>query len=175
MVPAIETARLRLRGFTAADLPQFEAMLGDPQVMRHIGGRALSREESWRRIACNHGLWALVGYGYWVVERKDDGVILGQIGFADFKRAMTPSIEGLPEMGWVLGAHAHGQGFATEAVRAGLDWADANLSGQDVVAIIAPDNEPSIRVAEKAGFGDPCPAEYHGEPIILFRRPSRQV
>ena len=31
---------------------------------------------------------------------------------------MQPSIEGLPEMGWLLAAHAHGQGYAAEGVAA---------------------------------------------------------
>ena len=38
-------------------------------------------------------LWATLGFGYWAVEAKDDGRLLGQVGFADFKRDMEPSIE----------------------------------------------------------------------------------
>jgi RimJ/RimL family protein N-acetyltransferase len=115
-------------------------------------------------------MWAMLGYGYWAVERRDDGAWLGQIGFADFKRDMEPSIEGLPEMGWIFGVHAQGQGYASEAALAALRWADATLDESEIVAIIDPENAPSIRVAEKAGFGERGEARYRDERILLFRR-----
>jgi RimJ/RimL family protein N-acetyltransferase len=96
--------------------------------------------------------------------------MIGQIGFADFKRGMTPSIEDIPEMGWLFAGEASGQGFATEAGRAALDWIDSAHAPSEVVAIIAPANAPSIRVAEKLGFGGREDARYKGEPTLLFRR-----
>jgi RimJ/RimL family protein N-acetyltransferase len=172
LVPILETERLLLRGYTAADLEPQAAMLGDPDVMRHVGGKPISREEAWRKLLAGPGLWALLGYGYWIVERKSDGAYLGQIGFADFKRDMRPSIEGLPEMGWMFAPHAHGQGFATEAVTAAIRWGDSALAGQEFVAIIDAANSPSIRVAERCGFSVREDAVYKGEPIQLFRRPA---
>jgi RimJ/RimL family protein N-acetyltransferase len=117
------------------------------------------------------GLWALLGYGYWVAERREDGFYLGQVGFADFKRDMIPSIEGIPEMGWIFAPHGQGQGYAFEAVIAALGWADRALRGREIVAIIDPDNARSIRLAEKAGFSSREDAVYKSEPILLFRRP----
>ena len=96
--------------------------------------------------------------------------MIGHAGFSDFKRGMTPSIEGLPEMGWVFARDAHGQGYASEAVAAGLAWAAEALSGREIAAIISPGNQSSIRVAEKAGFSEREDATYKGEPILLFRR-----
>jgi RimJ/RimL family protein N-acetyltransferase len=145
-------------------------MMADAEVMRHLGGQPLAREEAWRKLLNGAGLWSLFGYGYWAVERRSDGEMLGQVGFADFKRDMTPVIEGIPEAGWLLGRAAFGQGYATEAVRAALDWADAALCANEIVAIINAGNSASIRVAEKCGFGPPEPARYKGEPILLFRR-----
>jgi RimJ/RimL family protein N-acetyltransferase len=138
--------------------------------MRFLGGTPHSREETWRRMLASHGLWFMLGFGYWVVERKADGAYLGQVGLADFKRDMTPSIEGIPEAGWIFAPQAQGQGYATEAVRAALGWADANLSAQEVTAIISHANLPSVRVAEKSGFTIREEATYKGEPILLFRR-----
>lgn len=109
-------------------------------------------------------------YGYWALETKDDSRYLGMVGFADFKRDMSPSIEGLPEIGWVLGAQAHGQGFASEAAAAALRWADESLGTPEIVAIIDPGNAASIRVAEKNGFSMREEALYRGERILLFRR-----
>jgi RimJ/RimL family protein N-acetyltransferase len=171
--PVLETPRLRLRGFRESDLDaQWESMK-DPEVIRFLGGVPATREETWRKILASPGLWVLLGYGYWVAERREDGVYLGQIGFADFKRGMTPSIEGLPEMGWIMAREAQGQGYATEAVHAALAWADEALGGGEIVAIISHENAASIRVAEKAGFSLREEADYKGEPILLFRRPAR--
>jgi RimJ/RimL family protein N-acetyltransferase len=173
VAPILETPRLRLRGYRAGDLDAQWASMTDPQVVRFLGGVPQSREETWRKILGSPGLWALLGYGYWVAERREDGAYLGQIGFADFKRDMTPSIENIPEMGWIMAPQAQGQGYATEAVLAALAWADGALGGGEIVAIISHDNAASIRIAEKGGFSRREDAVYKGEPILLFRRPGR--
>jgi len=169
--PLLESARLRLRPFRAADVDAQAAMMADEEVMRHIGGKPLSREEAWRKLLCGHALWDLLGYGYWAVERRADGVMIGQLGFADFKRGMVPGIETLPEMGWLLAREAFGQGYASEAAAAALAWADEALAAPEIVAIIDAGNTASIRVAEKAGFSERQDAVYRDAPILLFRRP----
>jgi RimJ/RimL family protein N-acetyltransferase len=168
--PIVETDRLRLRSFQEGDLDAQAATLGDPEVMRFIGAQPISREEAWRKMLAAPGLWAMLGYGYWAVERKQDGVLLGQVGFADFKRDIQPSLEGIPEMGWIFAPHAHGQGYAGEAVAAGLVWADAHLHASQICCIIAPDNAPSIKVAQKAGFRESATTTYKGEPTLILRR-----
>ena len=173
--PVLETDRLVLRPFREGDLDAQAATMADAQVVRYLGTPPFSREETWRRILCAPGLWAILGYGYWAIERRGDGMLLGQVGFADFKRDMEPSIEGLPEMGWIFAPHAQGQGYALEAVTRALAWADQALAGRDIVAIIDPDNAPSIRVAEKAGFDERCEARYRGERILLFRRAAERA
>jgi RimJ/RimL family protein N-acetyltransferase len=167
--PVLTTARLTLRPFRGDDVDAQAAMMGDAEVMAHLGG-PLGREESWRKLLGGHACWSLFGYGYWAVERRADGAMIGQLGFADFRRALEPSIEGLPEMGWLFAAEAAGQGYATEAGRAALAWADAALGAQGQVAIIGEANRASIRVAEKLGFDRREPACYRGEPILLFKR-----
>ena len=168
--PTLETARLRLRAHRLHDFEPIAAMSGDPAVMRHITG-AQPREEVWRRMLCGPGMWALLGYGYWVAERREDGAVIGQIGLADFRRDMEPAIEGLPELGYIFATAVHGQGYASEAARAILSWADARPRFGQIVAIIDPANAPSIRLAERLGFSSREDATYKGEPILLFRRP----
>jgi RimJ/RimL family protein N-acetyltransferase len=170
--PILETPRLRLRPFEPRDLEAHAASLADPEVVRHLSGTPHSREDSWRRMLCGPGLWVVLGYGYWSVERREDGAWLGQIGFADYKRDRAPSIEGIPEMGWIFARQAHGQGYASEAARAALDWADAALRAPEIAAIVSPENVASIRVAEKAGFDERVEARYRDETILLFRRRS---
>ncbi len=48
--PTLETERLILREFREGDLDAHAATLGDEEVMRHIGGKPVSREDSWRRL-----------------------------------------------------------------------------------------------------------------------------
>ena len=116
----------------------------------------------------------MLGYGYWAVEAKGEGRMIGHVGFGDFKRDMQPSIEGVPEMGWVFAPEAQGQGYASEAVAGALVWADARLEAREITAIISHGNDASVRVAEKAGFNVREEATYRGEPILLFRRPRPQ-
>lgn len=169
--PTLETARLILRPLKESDLEPIAAAASDPEAVRFVGGKVATREETWRKLATIPGMWALFGFGYWVVERKSDGEVIGQAGFADFKRDMTPSLEGVPEMGWSFARHAWGQGYASEAGTAALGWADEALPGREIVAIIDADNLASVRVAEKLGFARREEGVYRDAPILVFRRP----
>jgi len=166
----IETERLRLRPHRLDDFPHSAAMWADPAVTRHIGGRAFSMEESWARLLRYIGHWEALGFGYWVVEEKATGHFVGEAGFADFKREIEPPIDGLPEMGWAFVARVHGQGYATETVRALAAWGDRNLNSPRTVCLIHPDNQASFRVAEKCGFREYQRTMYKGQPTILLAR-----
>jgi RimJ/RimL family protein N-acetyltransferase len=148
-VPIIETERLKLRGHCLADFAASSAMWADPVVTRHIGGRPLSKEESWSRLLRYVGHWALLGFGSWVVEEKATGSFVGELGFADYKRDVEPSLKDTPEIGWIFAVQFHGKGYATEAVRAAVAWGDAHFGAAPTACIIDPENLASIRVAEK--------------------------
>jgi RimJ/RimL family protein N-acetyltransferase len=170
LVPLIETERLRLRAHRAEDHAACAAIWSDPEVVRYIGGRPFTAEEVWKRLLQYIGLWSLLGYGYWAVEEKHSGRYIGDIGFADFKRDMQPSLEGMQEFGWVLAPQAHGNGYASEAVAAITAWSQAHRPELRVVCIISPENLPSIRVAEKAGFRLWQQTLYHDSPTLVFTR-----
>ena len=168
--PTVETERLILRAFRRDDLDAHAATLADPDVIRHLGGHAFNREDSWRRLTMAVGQWPLLGYGYWAVEAKESGALVGQVGFADFERGMTPDISGAPEMGWVFDTSAHGQGIAGEACRAALAWIDVTWAPPQIPAIISVENAKSMRLAERLGFVREPDAIYREEHIALFRR-----
>jgi RimJ/RimL family protein N-acetyltransferase len=172
--PELETERLLLRGFREDDLDEHAAILSDPVVMEHFGGHLFGREESWRRLLGGVGLWPLQGTGLLAAERKSDRRLVGHVGLFDYHREMTPSIEGIPELGYIFGREVHGQGIAREACDALLGWADATLEAEATVAIISIGNEPSIRLAERLGFERQPDAVYRGEPISLWRRERPQ-
>jgi RimJ/RimL family protein N-acetyltransferase len=168
--PRLETERLVLRGFTRDDLDAHAAKLADREVVRHLGGHPFNREDSWRRLTMAAGQWPLLGMGYWAVELKSAGRMIGEVGFADFERGMTPDISGVPEMGWVFETSVHGQGIAGEACRAALEWIDATYAPPEIPAIIAIENAKSMRLAERLGFVREPDALYRDEHIALFRR-----
>jgi RimJ/RimL family protein N-acetyltransferase len=170
VVPVIETERLRLRAHRAEDHAERVAIWSDPEVTRFIGGRPLTGEEVWRRFLQYMGLWCVLGYGYWAVEEKATGRYIGDIGFADFMREMEPSLRGMLEFGWVLAPHAHGKGYASEAVAAAIAWGEQHFPMLRAVCIISPDNLPSLRVAEKAGFRRWQDTTYHGSPTVVLSR-----
>lgn len=169
-IPVLETERLVLRGHEIADLDDCAAMWADPLVTRHIGGRPLGAEEVWARVLRYAGLWSLLGFGYWTVRTRAAGLFVGEVGLADFRRAVVPAIDGIPEVGWALAPWAQGQGFATEAVRAALAWSDGELGAPETACLINPSNEASIRVAAKCGYHEAEHATYRHLPTIIYRR-----
>ena len=172
LVPVIETERLRLRGHTLADLDSSAAMWADPVVVRHLGGKPSTREEAWGRLQRYAGLWALIGYGYWLIEEKTTGRFVGEGGFADFKRGTSPPLTE-PEQGWALAAWAHGRGYGSEAVAAQMSWAERKFGREAAfVCVIDVENAPSIRLAEKHGYREFARSTYRDAPTILFRRPG---
>lgn len=170
-IPRLETDRLLLRGHRRDDHAESAAMWADPQVVRHISGTPFSPEESWSRLLRYAGHWALQGFGYWVVEARDDGRFIGEVGLSDFKRDIRPPLDGRPEAGWVLKTAEHGHGFATEAVTRILAWADERLASPETVCIVDPEHAASIAVARKVGFRDEAMGSYEGQPTLIMSRP----
>jgi RimJ/RimL family protein N-acetyltransferase len=170
--PTLETERLVLRHVRPGDVEYFALTHANEEIMRHVGG-PIGREDAWRRAMTGAGFWGVLGIGLWAVERRSDGQTIGHIGFFDFQRDMEPSIAGEPEMGWIFGPDGQGKGLATEAGRAALDWFDRSFEPMSIPAIIAPDNAPSIRLAERLSFERQPDAIYRGEPTAFFRRPPR--
>ena len=160
-VPRLETERLLLREWRASDVDAHAAMSADPEVMRYLGG-VLGREQSWRQLATHAGHWTLRGYGNWAVERRADGVLLGRVGL------WRP--EGWPglELGWKLARDAWGQGYATEAGRAAMEWAWSVLGAPRLISLIHPENARSRRVAERLGFELLREDTLAGGPVAVF-------
>ena len=169
-IPLIETERLRLRGHRPADFEACAAMWSDPLVTRYIGGRPFTPEEVWARMLRYVGHWSWLGFGYWVIEEKATGKLAGEVGFADYRRDIQPSLEGAPELGWVLASRFHGQGYGTEAVRAAIGWGERRRQWARTACIIHPENLASLRVAEKCGFREFQKTTYKGQPTIIFER-----
>ncbi len=168
--PRIEMDRLILRAHTPDDLPTCAAMWSNEDVVRYIGGRPFTREEVWARLLRYAGMWVVIGHGFWAIEEKSSGRVIGEVGIMEARRDIEPSFEGTPEVGWALTPPAHGKGYAAEALGAALRWADTALRTPRTVCIISPENAPSIRLAAKFGFRELARTTYHGVPTLQFER-----
>jgi RimJ/RimL family protein N-acetyltransferase len=142
-----ETPRLLLRLPEAGDLDVFLEIHGDPEVMRHITviGQPGGRAAAWRTLALLIGHWHMLGYGEWAVVEKATGQVIGRVGLRN--------PEGWPaiEVGWLIRQSHWGQGFATEAAKAAIQFAFEVVGADHLISMIRPENARSIRVAENIG------------------------
>lgn len=168
----LETERLLLREWRKSDFRPFQAVWAEPAVTRHFGGTPLGAEEVFRRLTAAVGGWVWNGFGTWAVERKADGKLIGNAGLFTAWRDMDPEFGEEPEMGWIFATEAHGQGLAGEACRAALGWAEENLEPTPIWAIIAPENDPSLKLAERLGFERHSETLYKNDPTVVLRRPA---
>ena len=159
---AMETERLVLRMFRESDTDAYAEMLADPEVMRFLGGKPLPRAEAWRNMAMVLGHWHLRGFGFWAVEEKESGELVGRVG------CWRP--EGWPglEVGWTLRRRFWGRGYATEAARASMNYVFQVLDQTRVISLIDPDNVNSIRVAERLGERPEGEWEVFGTKVIIY-------
>ncbi|HVF44658.1 MAG TPA: GNAT family N-acetyltransferase [Pyrinomonadaceae bacterium] len=157
----IETERLVLRMFRESDTDAYAEMLGDAEVMRFLGGKVMSRQEAWRNMAMVLGHWQLRGYGFWAVEERASGELVGRVG------CWRP--EGWPglEVGWTLRRAYWGRGYATEAARASVAYAFTTLGQTRVISLIDPNNANSIRVAERLGERPEGEWEVFGMKVVI--------
>lgn len=169
-IPVLETPRLRLRGITVEDLDRYCALWQDENVIRYTSGTALSREAVWARVLRVTGHWQLLGFGFFAIEHRASGELIGEAGFHDLHRDIEPSLEGTLESGWMLRPEFHGQGIAREVMDAAIAWAEARFPEMDFSAIIDADNAPSRKLAERLGFTEDCPATYNAQPTLIYRR-----
>lgn len=165
MIPVLETERLRLRGWTAADFDVLAQFFGNEELTRYVGG-ASNREDSWRRLSSMAGHWSLRGHGLWAVEAKDDSRLVGWCGL------LSPEGWPEPEIGWSLFAGEHGRGYATEAALRARDYAYRDLGWTTLMSLVHPDNRPSIRVAERLGARFEKSFVIRGTEVGIYRHPA---
>lgn len=185
----IETSRLLLRCWSLDDLEPFHAVCSDPRVMEYVGsGQPWSRSRTLEMIETAMATRRQHGYCRWAVilkpvvgsvpptlhtrpeerlaQQERDPVASPAdplIGFCGFVPA-----EGGAEIGWRLGAAHWGQGLATEAARATLQYGFETLRFPRVIATIQAGNAASRRVAEKLGMNYTHSFERAGREILVF-------
>lgn len=164
----ISTDRLILRRPRLEDFEPYRQMWLDPEILRHIAPGPFSDEQMWTRFLRQEGGWQFFGFGYFVIEEKSSGHFVGQMGFQELRREISPPLTGTLETGWTIAPAAQGRGYASEAALAAFGWAREHHAGRRVTAIVSPANVASIRIVEKLGMQLFAQTEYHGKPVTLF-------
>ncbi len=162
MLPIFETARLKLRGITDRDEELLYRLSNNPNILKYInGGRTYSLEETRldlaKRLAITND-----SFGYWMVFEKDNDEFIGWVALKPLDQ--TRQIE----VGYRLLEEHWDRGYATEASAELLRYAFEVLQLREVVAVVLPENENSIKVLRKLGLTYRRRGRYYGYNCLYF-------
>ena len=163
-IPVLETAHLILREPRLSDLDAMIAF-GESDRTRFVGGK-VAPWQSWNILNAAIGHWITRGFGWWTIEDKASGAVLGRTGIGhaiDFPE---------PELGWVVHDGFEGRGIAFEAATAARDQAWKMGLGP-LISLIAPENLRSRKLAERLGATvEREDFEVRGTPCMIYRHPK---
>jgi RimJ/RimL family protein N-acetyltransferase len=160
----LQTIRLTLSPCCPSDRADFIALELDPEVMRFLnGGHAVDPQ----RIDPNATFLMPRGTEphVWTARRTTNGAFVGWF-------CLWPESQTLAELGYRLCQNEWGQGLASEAASALINWGFANGGYDKIVACTMAVNHGSRRVMEKVGMShartvscesDSFPGTEHGE------------
>ncbi|MEU7556153.1 GNAT family N-acetyltransferase [Streptomyces sp. NPDC044571] len=147
----IRTPRLLLRRWTDDDVVPLSEINADPEVMRWIGdGDTLDPEQTAEEIERWEEEWDEEGFGVFAVELLASGELIGAVGLSvpEFLPEVLPAVD----ISWRLGRPFWGQGYASEAAHATLEFALQDRGLDRIVAINRVGNEESENVIRKLGM-----------------------
>ncbi|WP_254627574.1 GNAT family N-acetyltransferase [Myxococcus sp. CA040A] len=160
------TERLLLRPFRETDLDAVFTLHGDPETSRfNPSGPLRSLDAAKELLALWLSDWAKHGVGYWAVEQRETpGVVVGVCG------VRHKLFEGrtVLNLAYRFAPRTQGLGYATEAARVAVEKARRHLPDVPLVAIIHPENAPSLRVAERLGLRFERITDYEGTPSRVY-------
>ena len=144
----LETERLLLRPFTLDDAPFALTLLNEPSFLHFIGDKNVRSHEAARQYIQTGPLasYERNGFGLLVVELNDSHTPIGMCGL--LKREELPA----PDIGFAFLPDYWGQGFAFEAASAVMKDAGERRKLTQVLAIVNPDNDASIKLLERLGL-----------------------
>lgn len=163
--PTMQTGRLTLRPMRDGDFPAYAALMASPRAT-FMGGPYDTRA-AWGLFCHDVACWALYGHGALMLDRRDTGETVGQVGLN--AGPLFPETE----LGWTLYDGHEGQGFATEGAAALRDWAWGALPVDSLVSYTHPDNAASHAVARRLGAVEDTDAPRQDPEDIVFRHRRR--
>jgi ribosomal-protein-alanine N-acetyltransferase len=148
-MPELITPRLRLRPVTVAEAQALHDGRR-PAGVAFAPGYPLPDTRDGAAFLLRHGVEE---FGFYLVVRREDRCVVGEIGF------VGPPRDGAVTIGYAIVPSARRRGYATEAIGALTDWALAQPGVGEVRAQTLPDNEASARALIGAGFAELEPGE----------------
>lgn len=146
----LETDRLILRTISECDAELQYRVLNTPAVMDHLGGpKELHEIEAKHAKAISS--FSREGFGFMMMIEKPSGELVGHCGMKRVDNPLAPNI-GDHEIGWLVREDRWRHGYASEAMRAVIDWAFERIGAPHIVAITSEANIPSWRFMEKLGM-----------------------
>jgi ribosomal-protein-alanine N-acetyltransferase len=160
----LETARLCLRPFAAADQDAIHTVYADPEVMRYVGhGAHRTPAETARALRGYADALAARGYGFLAVVERSSGAVIGDGGLHPLA-GRGPDVE----LGYTLARSAWGRGYATEMGGALVAHAFGALGRPRVMAQVEPANLASRHVLEKLGMTERGLRRTYGRPHLVY-------
>jgi [ribosomal protein S5]-alanine N-acetyltransferase len=146
--PTLRTARLLMRPFTEADVDAIFALQSNAYVMRYWDSPPWTdRAQAERFIARSKQMEQESEGARLAIERVADGAFIGWCNLYKWNPVYRSA-----GVGYCFHDSAWGQGFATEAAGALLQWAYDTLDLNRVQTEVDIRNGASARVLEKLGF-----------------------
>ncbi|MFI5976138.1 GNAT family N-acetyltransferase [Streptomyces sp. NPDC051452] len=147
----IHTPRLLLRRWLDDDVVPLSDIHADPEVMRWVGdGTPRSLEETSQDIEDWEEEWDDEGFGMFAVELLGSGELAGAVGL--YRADSPPVVADQVAIGWRLGRQFWGQGYASEAAQATLEFALQDRGLDRVVAACRTGDTASTNVLHKLGM-----------------------
>lgn len=168
----LTTDRFRLRQFKLvdADISAVQRMRGDPQAKAVFASIVAEPDFAEPWVRRNEARYRIDGFGLWALERLDTGEFVGDCRLT-LQKLDDPDQEGgqrLLEVGYHLTLESRGQGYATEAARAGVRYPFDTLGAPRVHSIVHRDNEPSHRVAGRIHDHSRSGLTRGDAPVVLY-------
>lgn len=142
----LETKRLFLRETTVADVDTFLEIYSDPEITRYTENLYPREREIAYTEDYIHNMYEFYGFGIWTVIEKASGKIIGRAGLA-----MREGFD-IPELGYIIGTPWQHKGYATEALKAILNYAQNEFCFDSIRALVETENKKSRLLLEKLGF-----------------------
>lgn len=152
MIATLETPRLLLRPFVAGDHSALAALFAEESFWWYSMRRAATVEEAARFLERVMSAYDGPMPSLHAVVERASGALAGYAGLSvpTFLPEVLPAIE----VGWRLGTAYRGQGYATEAGQAALEWGFQRLELERIISIYEPENRASGSVMDRLGFDE---------------------
>ena len=143
----LDTDRLFIRETTVEDVDALYEIYAEPSMTRYMEGLFEDPADEKRYMKDYiEKVYSLMGFGVWSLINKEDGKLIGRVGFS-IRNGFDE-----PELGFFIGVPWQRKGFATEACTAIMEYGRQILMFDKIQALVKKENEVSIHLCKKLGF-----------------------